>query len=353
MVHVAHDHHHGRTGDQVLLLVLGGVDELFLDGDDDFLLHLAAQFHGHQGGGVIVDDVAEGGHDAVFDEALDHLGPGFLHPGGQLTHADLVGDLHGEGGLCGDLQLEPAHLLLLLLAALVAEVPALAVVAPALDLLLAALHLVGPFRRQVFQVLVIPGQVHVAGLPGVHQLLFGDPGGGAGSRRLGLLLGLLGGLALLWGLAAVVVPLGGTVAAFAAGVAAALVGALLGLVLGGGLPIALPSAAALALVFGRGRGVQGGLEIGHLVVLGQVFKHDGQFPILQHLHVVFGGGSVLGEDLGDLLGLLPEILGYLMNTIFFKTQIKPPPSRPGRERPARPLVCSFLSAPVSRYGWER
>jgi len=34
--------------------------------------------------------------------------------------------------------------------------------------------------------------------------------------------------------------------------------------------------------------------------------------------VVFGGGSVLGEDLGDLLGLLPEILGYLMNTILLK-----------------------------------
>src|SRR5699024_11105561 len=60
----------------------------------------------------------------------------------------------------------------------------------------------------------------------------------------------------------------------------------------------------------------------------------------QHLHVVLRGGSVLGEDLGDLLGLLPEILGYLMDTILFKTQIKPPPSRPGRE-PAQAACLLF------------
>ena len=57
MVHVAHDHHHGGAGDQILLLVLSGVDELFLNGDDDFLLHLAAQLHGYQGGGIVVDDL--------------------------------------------------------------------------------------------------------------------------------------------------------------------------------------------------------------------------------------------------------------------------------------------------------
>jgi hypothetical protein len=42
--------------------------------------------------------------------------------------------------------------------------------------------------------------------------------------------------------------------------------------------------------------------------------------------MVLGGGSIVGEDLGDLLGGLAKILGYLMNTIFIlKTQIKPPP----------------------------
>ena len=42
VVDVAHDHHHGGAGLKVLLLVLGGVDQLLLDGDHDFLLHLAA-----------------------------------------------------------------------------------------------------------------------------------------------------------------------------------------------------------------------------------------------------------------------------------------------------------------------
>ena len=107
VVHVAHDDHDGGAGDQVLLLVLGGVDELLLDGDDDFLLHLAAQLHGHQGGGIIVDDLRQGGHDAqFFMRLLDDLGAGLLHAGGQLAHADLVGDLDGEGRLLGDLQLE-------------------------------------------------------------------------------------------------------------------------------------------------------------------------------------------------------------------------------------------------------
>lgn len=67
-------------------------------------------------------------------------------------------------------------------------------------------------------------------------------------------------------------------------------------------------------------------------MLGQVFKDDGQFLVVQHLHVVFRGCSVCGEDLGDVLGLFPKILGYFMHTIFFKTQIKPPPSQPGPDR---------------------
>ena len=78
VVHVAHDHHHGGAGDQILLLVLGGVNELLLDGDHHFLLHLAAQLHSHQGGGVVVDDLAEGGHDAHLHQGLDHLGASLL-----------------------------------------------------------------------------------------------------------------------------------------------------------------------------------------------------------------------------------------------------------------------------------
>ena len=191
------------------------------------------------------------------------------------------GILTVRGGLLGDLQLEPAHLLLLLLAALVAEVAAPAVVAAALNLLLAALHLVGPLRRQVLQVLVVPGQVDVARFPGVHQLLLRDPGGGAVGGLLGL-LSLLG-------------------AAFSRGASPLFRGHRSG---PGGPPpgwisphpasagpasAAVPVLGAVVLTpsppWGRWRN---GLQVRDLVVLGQVFKDDGQFLVVQHLHVVFG-----------------------------------------------------------------
>ena len=67
VVHVAHHHHHRGPVLQVLLLVLGGVDQALLNGDNDLLLHLAPQLHGHQRGGVIVNHIAEGSHHPVAD----------------------------------------------------------------------------------------------------------------------------------------------------------------------------------------------------------------------------------------------------------------------------------------------
>ncbi len=219
-------------------------------------------------------------------------------------------------------------------------------VAAALNLLLAALHLVGPLRRQVLQVLVVPGQVDVARFPGVHQLLLGDPGGGAVGGLLGL-LSLLGGGLFPGRLAVVpgaIVP-GRAVPAPAGFVP--LTPLLLAL-----LPAAVPVVPG-AVVFGafpRLRGVgENGLQVRDLVVLGQVFKDDGQFLVVQHLHVVFRGCSVCGEDLGDVLGLFPKILGYFMHTIFFKTQIKPPPSQPGPDRDR--LLALFSPRPGTRRGY--
>ena len=189
MVDMAHDHHNGSAGDQILLFVLGGVDELFLNGDNDFLLHLAAQLHGHQGGGVVVDDLAEGGHDAHLHESLDHLGAGFLHAAGQLAYADLVGNHYLDGSLLGNLQLQAAQTVLLLLLALVAGTlltAALTLGVAVLELLLAApvlLALVG----EGLQTLVILIQVHRAAAPGVHHLLGGDAAGGLGHGLLVLL----------------------------------------------------------------------------------------------------------------------------------------------------------------------
>ena len=66
VVHVTHNHHNGGAGDQILFLILGGVDELLLNGDHHFLLHLGVELVGHQHGGVKVDGVVDGGED---DEA--------------------------------------------------------------------------------------------------------------------------------------------------------------------------------------------------------------------------------------------------------------------------------------------
>ena len=317
VVNVAHDHYHGGAGLEVLLLVLGGVDQLLLDGDHDLLLHLAAQLHSHQGGGVVVDDLAEGGHHAHLHQGLDHLGAGLFHAGGQLAHADLVGDHHLQRGFFGDLQLEAAHLLGLLLLALVAGAllaAALALGVAALELLLAAALLL-TLGGETLQPLVILIQVHRAAAAGVHHLLGGDAG--CGLALDGLLLGLAAGAGLLLGLAAL---RGGGLLA---------VGGLLGgpalLVGGGGL-------------LGLLRGGLGGLVVHilidggdglHLIVLGQVFKDNGQLLLGQGLHVVLGGMSVLGEDVhdllgGELLGAMLEILCDLVDGIFDHHIRKPP-----------------------------
>ena len=73
-------------------------------------------------------DARTGGHNAVLHQALDHLCAGLFHAAGQLTHGDLVGDLHGNRGLFDDLQAQLAETVGLLLLALVAGeivVPAL------------------------------------------------------------------------------------------------------------------------------------------------------------------------------------------------------------------------------------
>ena len=159
VVNVAHDHHHGSTGDQILGTVLSGVNELLLDGDNHFLFHLAAKLLGHEGGGIEVDHLAQRGHDAVFHQALDYLCAGLLHAAGQLTHTDLIGDLDLDGGLLSNLKLQLAHLLGLVLTALVGkDLTALTALVVA-ELLLAALlgHALTPLTAQLFQTLVILG----------------------------------------------------------------------------------------------------------------------------------------------------------------------------------------------------
>ena len=324
MIHVAHNHHHRGPVLQILGLVLGGVDELLLDGNYHLALHLAAHLLGDDGGGVKVDKLADTSHDAVLHQALDHLGGGLFHAAGQLPHADLVGDQNLDGGLFGDLQLEPAHLLLLLLTTLVGEgllAPLFA--AGVAELLLALLlhgaaSLGGPVS-DVLQTLVVLLQIHVGGLPGVHHLFLRDAAHGLG-RLLRLLRTLLG-LALLALLAALSGLLGPSalltaltllgLTALLALLATALASALtaLGLV---GLTLLLDGLLFLLLI-DLGEDC---LNAGRRVLLGEAVENHRQLTGLQYLHVVFRCRGILGEDLRDGLGGQAEILGHLVHSVF-------------------------------------
>ena len=136
----------------------------------------------------------------------DDLGARLLHAGGQLAHADGVGDLDLELGLFGYLELELLHALALLGAALGAGGGLLlALLLLVLELLLAALDVVARVRAgEAVEALVILAEVHVAAAARVYDALLGHLARDVGLCLLGrrallgalLLLGL-GGLRLL------------------------------------------------------------------------------------------------------------------------------------------------------------
>ena len=314
VVHVAHNHHHGGTRHQILFLVLAVVDELLLDGDHDFLLHLAAHFLGNNGGSIEINDLAEGGHDTVLHQALDHLGAGLLHPAGQLTHGDLRGNLHRERRLFGNLQLKPTQLLRLFLLALVGKRLLVALLLSGVAELLLALvgipHTATAAVCQILELLVILIQVDIGSLPGIHHLGLGNPG-----HRLRLNLGLR----LLLGLLALLRPLR---LLPGAGMAALLLGPLLAILL---RTLFLAALALLSGRLGRRRGRcrllrrsgvgKNRLKAGNLVMLGQVFKYHCQLPLVQVLPGLFGSVKILAQDVNDLPGLQAKILCQLIHFI--------------------------------------
>ena len=315
VVDMTHDHHNGSAGHQILFLILMVVDQLLLDGDHDLLLHLAAHFLGNDGGGVEVDHLAERGHDAVLHQALDHLCAGLLHAAGQLAHADLIGDLHGDGGVLDDLQPQLPHAVGLLLLALVGHGAVLALLGIAELLLALQLILVAAAAAaaagavgHVLQLFVVLVQIYVGGLAGIHHLLLGHAGHG------------LLGLVVIIVVAAVAIVIGVGLVVLRLGIALLLrlrLVVLLGLLLR--LRLLLLGLGAL----GKHRG-----DAGDLVVLGQILENERQLPILQHLHMVLGGLGILGQDLRNVLCGDAEILRHLMHSVFvcYATQIKPPPS---------------------------
>ena len=333
VVHVAHDHNDGGPGLQVLGLVFGHVDKLFLDGDHDFLFDFTAHLLGDEGGGVEVDHLGQGGHDAVFHQGLDHLGAGLFHPAGQLAHGDLVGDGDLDGGLFGDFQLEAAHFFRLVLTALVGESGAAPALLIAADLLpaapLLALHPLALLAAQGVQPLVVLGQVHVAALPGVHQLLLRHPAGGPLDGLSRLLRGLLAGSRWLRLLRTGLLAL---LRRFLFRTRLTLLSGffVLGLALGGlGRFFLLPGGGGLRLLIGF---TENDLDVGDGMILGQPVEDDGQLPVRQDLHVVLRGGAVLGQNLGDDLAVgQAEILCHLVDSVFFNSQSNTPRYLPLRE----------------------
>ena len=331
VVNVAHDHHHGSTGDQILGTVLSGVNELLLDGDNHFLFHLAAKLLGHEGGGIEVDHLAQRGHDAVFHQALDYLCAGLLHAAGQLTHTDLIGDLDLDGGLLSNLKLQLAHLLGLVLTALVGkDLTALTALVVA-ELLLAALlgHALAPLTAQLFQTLVILGQVHVAALAGIHQLFLRHTGGGL-SGGCGLVRLLLEDCLLLRGpldlLDRLLLRLGlcGLLLSLLGRTLLGLLCRLCGLLRRSGL--SLGSLGLRRFHLGGFRLLRlvsiNGSDIGNLVVLGQMLKYDGQLMVLQRLHVALGRSGILIQNFCDDLGGHTEVPRHISYSIFFNSQSK-------------------------------
>ncbi len=178
----------GRTGDELFCRVLMIVKEFFLNCDDDLALYLAAELHGDEFRRIVVDGLVDRRHHAVFKKALDDLCRRFLHARRKLADSNFVRNLDDQRRFFRNLQLKPAHLLLLLGAVLGAEFLRLLLFVLVADLLLAArvvLHALGDKRIDAVVVAV------------------GVDGNGAGiddaafALALGLrLFGLLGSLRL-------------------------------------------------------------------------------------------------------------------------------------------------------------
>ena len=314
VVDMAHDHNHRGPGLQLLGGIHMVVNDLFLNGDGDFLFHLAAHFGGDKLGGVEVDGLVDTGHNAVLHQALDDLAGGLLHPGSQFANGDFIGNLHGDGRLAGHLHLKAAHLFLLLVAALVApEVTLLLLVwllaLAAADTLLTALIVLNPLGDQIIHVGkavgvdLHGGGIHHPALPLAFRLL--------GLFRLGgrLLLGSGGGLGL-WRILRTGIILG-----------LGLLGCRFRVLVGFGL--------ILCLGFRLGSGGLHREDLLHgadLMGLGHVVEYHIQLLVRHDLGIGLGLLAELSDNLRNLLGSNAEICGDLLHTILHKTHsIKAPP----------------------------
>ena len=279
VVNVTHNNNDRIARLQFLFLVLVLIEQLLLDGNVYFLLNLAAHFLCNDGCGIVVDHLGDGRHNAQLDETLDNIRCGALHTGSQLTDGNLLRNHYLYRNLlkCCHLllTLQAAHLLLLLLTALVAERLGALVRLLGQLLLLAALglHSLGLCVNQLIYMIIIFCKVYVAGAAGINavnllylalcRLLLHD-------RLLSLGLGLLFGFRL-------------------------------------GL---------LRLLAGCTLCVQRTFHVAYLIMLGEILENDRQVGIVKHLHVILRCRAILRQNFSDLLGGYAEVLCNLVYPIF-------------------------------------
>ena len=196
VIDMAHDHHDGGPGLLGFFLILY-LEQAVLNGDNDLLGDLGADLHGDEGGGIKVDDIADGGHNAQSHQLLDDLAGLYLEGEGQLADGHFLGQGHLQPLAALTLQLQAAHLFLLAL--LAAEDGLAAAGGFLIELLLfgeVILHVAG--RGDLFVPLIVLIEVDLAG---AH--IHGGAGHGIGGKGIfalgSLLLGRL--LADLDGLA--------------------------------------------------------------------------------------------------------------------------------------------------------
>ena len=188
VIDMAHDHHDGGPGLLGFFLILY-LEQAVLNGDNDLLGDLGADLHGDEGGGIKVDDIADGGHNAQSHQLLDDLAGLYLEGEGQLADGHFLGQGHLQPLAALTLQLQAAHLFLLAL--LAAEDGLAAAGGFLIELLLfgeVILHIAG--RGDLFVPLIVLIEVDLAG---AH--IHGGAGHGIGGKGI-LALGalLLGGL---------------------------------------------------------------------------------------------------------------------------------------------------------------
>ena len=306
VVDVAHDHDDGGARLELFRPVLAVVDELLLHGDNDLVLDLAAELHGHERRGVVVDDVGERSHDAVLDERLDDLGAGLLHAGGQLADADGVGYLHLDGAFlaisnCSFCMRSRSSARRLALAAACCwrcfcllvnfSLPprCLLVSAPCAPAMRSK-------RSSYLPRFTLPP-------PRVSMTRF------SGTWRGTCCFSFLG-CAFCWAALGLLLRLGLS----------------LRLALSGLLGLLRLCSGLLLLGLGLGLRLFGGLRHTHqvlhrraLVLLRQALEDNGELLVAQHLHVVLRRGGVLGQYFSHGLGGQAEVLGYLVNPVLFKT----------------------------------